>query len=806
MRKYQTHMTGRRLRDALPQAQEYACLLTPDGFLARVSPDLERDFGPAAQGLHGQPFSTLVQEDDQVAVRAALSWIRDDGAPVVFECRWHHNDGSWRWLEWTVARRPGETVLVAVGRDVTRWREDEALALGQSRVLEQIVSNAPLSEVLNAICVTLEATSDRIRAAVHVVDNASKTLRLAAGSALDENLKKLLDTLALDTGPGAAVAAARRRELVVTEDLAGPTLWTGQREAPLMVGLRAEWALPVLSPTGDLLAVIAAYLTVPGEPLPRERQALGTAAELVRLALTSERRSHQSSLLGDALLSAGDVVLVLDAAGTAAARRIRWVNAAFERRLGLSRADVLGKTLDTLAGPDTDRTALERIERALDSGLPVLQDFLAHGREGMAPIWLELDVSPVRDGRHITTGWVAVGRDITGPKLADEALARSEEHVQRALAAAGMATWEWDADRRALDCSETFGPLFGLPHGAAFATFAELLERTHPDDRDLLLQARNILYRGGRVREILWRVLLPDGEIRWVEARMQAERDKGWWLKRVAGVIAEAEEPVVEAAVDEESAVVSRQSAESEQLTDDPADDSEIETEEVTAEDLAVAEAMLGDVEIGVSEDSLLDLSSLVAEWSPAFRKFTVGAASLHLRLAPGLASVFGDADSLRAAVLELVKNAAEGLDANGGVISLATGTVEATRAFLASAYFDDGLPAGRYAYIEVSDTGRGMDAASVSRIFEPDFTSHGPGRGAGLPTVLAVVRAHHGAIQVYSKPDIGTTVRVLVPTEILLRSGRNGHHVIGDVAPVDVTRDKLVALTAVLRATDLAS
>jgi PAS domain S-box-containing protein len=227
MRKYQTHMTGRRLRDALPQAQEYACLLTPDGFLARVSPDLERDFGPAAQGLHGQPFSTLVQEDDQVAVRAALSWIRDDGAPVVFECRWHHNDGSWRWLEWTVARRPGETVLVAVGRDVTRWREDEALALGQSRVLEQIVSNAPLGEILNAVCVTLEATSDRIRAAVHVVDHASNTLRLAAGSALDENLKKLLDTLALDTGPGAAVAAARRRELVVTEDLAGPTLWTG---------------------------------------------------------------------------------------------------------------------------------------------------------------------------------------------------------------------------------------------------------------------------------------------------------------------------------------------------------------------------------------------------------------------------------------------------------------------------------------------------------------------------------------------------------------------------------------------------
>src|SRR5215510_12154880 len=97
------------------------------------------------------------------------------------------------------------------------------------------------------------------------------------------------------------------------------------------------------------------------------------------------------------------------------------------------------------------------------------------------------------------TGWVSVGRDITGPKLADEALARSEEHVQRALAAASMATWEWDVERRTLDCSETFGPLFGLPHGAAFSNFTELLERVHPDDRAALSSTQRALYRGAGV-------------------------------------------------------------------------------------------------------------------------------------------------------------------------------------------------------------------------------------------------------------------------------------------------------------------
>ena len=65
---------------------------------------------------------------------------------------------------------------------------------------------------------------------------------------------------------------------------------------------------------------------------------------------------------------------------------------------------------------------------------------------------------------------------------------------------------------------------------------------THPDDRDLLLEAKRITYRGGRVRELQWRVLLPDGEVRWLRAQMHAEREKGWWLKRVAGWIAESDE------------------------------------------------------------------------------------------------------------------------------------------------------------------------------------------------------------------------------------------------------------------------
>ena len=116
---------GRRRQDALPHPQEYSAILTPDAFLARVSADLERDFGPAAVSLHAQPFMDLVHPADRLGVKAALSWLRDDGKPVTFECRWQHREGNWRWLEWTIARRSGDPVLTAIARDVTRWREPD---------------------------------------------------------------------------------------------------------------------------------------------------------------------------------------------------------------------------------------------------------------------------------------------------------------------------------------------------------------------------------------------------------------------------------------------------------------------------------------------------------------------------------------------------------------------------------------------------------------------------------------------------------------------------------------------------------
>ncbi|MDX8388938.1 MAG: response regulator [Mariprofundaceae bacterium] len=76
----------------------------------------------------------------------------------------------------------------------------------------------------------------------------------------------------------------------------------------------------------------------------------------------------------------------------------------------------------------------------------------------------------------------------------------------------------------------------------------------------------------------------------------------------------------------------------------------------------------------------------------------------------------------------------------------------------------DTPLDAGDYVYLEVTDTGCGMDQETQKRIFEPFFTTKFTGRGLGMSAVLGIVRGHKGAMFLHSDPGKGTTFKVLFP------------------------------------------
>jgi CheY-like chemotaxis protein len=104
-------------------------------------------------------------------------------------------------------------------------------------------------------------------------------------------------------------------------------------------------------------------------------------------------------------------------------------------------------------------------------------------------------------------------------------------------------------------------------------------------------------------------------------------------------------------------------------------------------------------------------------------------------------------------------------------VISVRTGVMDASKAYLASTHLSPELPAGRYVFLEVTDNGRGMSPETQARIFDPFFSTKFTGRGLGLAAVLGIVRGHSGALKVESQEGVGTTFRLLLPASSVAAS-----------------------------------
>jgi len=147
---------------------------------------------------------------------------------------------------------------------------------------------------------------------------------------------------------------------------------------------------------------------------------------------------------------------------------------------------------------------------------------------------------------------------------------------------------------------------------------------------------------------------------------------------------------------------------------------------------------------------------------------------NLKYRLASNLPMVKGDSSQLLQVIINLVTNASEAMEGGEGTVTISTGVMHCDTAYLRNTYVDDRLLEGNYVYIQVEDTGKGMDEATRQMLFDPFFTTKFTGRGLGLAAVLGIVRSHRGAIKIDSRLGEGTTMRVLFPATETLESERH--------------------------------
>lgn len=193
-----------------------------------------------------------------------------------------------------------------------------------------------------------------------------------------------------------------------------------------------------------------------------------------------------------------------------------------------------------------------------------------------------------------------------------------------------------------------------------------------------------------------------------------------------------------------------------------PAQEMVLEIEHAAERAVDLARQMLAYSGRGQLIVETVALNLVVAEMKRLLETVISKDVTVTLSLDPAL--VMGDATQIRQIVMNLITNASDAIEGEG-VIAVRTGVHDMTTDELRSPFIHDELPAGRYAWVEVEDTGCGMNETTVARIFDPFFSTKFTGRGLGLAAVLGIVRGHRGTIHVISHQGAGTTVRVLLPS-----------------------------------------
>lgn len=168
---------------------------------------------------------------------------------------------------------------------------------------------------------------------------------------------------------------------------------------------------------------------------------------------------------------------------------------------------------------------------------------------------------------------------------------------------------------------------------------------------------------------------------------------------------------------------------------------------------------------------------------------------NITLRYTPAqvTCAVNADQGQIDQVLMNLVANARDAMP-SGGSLTIVTESVALGPDYVAGHPW---AQEGRYVKLSVTDTGVGMDEATLARVFDPFFTTKEPGKGTGLglSTVFGIIKQHGGMIDAYSVPKMGSTFSVYLPQTDREVASTAGHQdipaVVGGHEPILVVEDQ---------------
>jgi PAS domain S-box-containing protein len=498
------------------------------------------------------------------------------------------------------------------------------------------------------------------------------------------------------------------------------------------------------------------------------RRRLCAVARLMGALLTPRPQARLVDLSRDAIISA------------TADRVITAWNRGAEETYGWTAAEAAGKTVHGLlqTGPGTQLREIDFI--LLGEGR--WEGELRHTRKDGVEIVVESCQALVRDGHGLPAAILEINRDITARKRAEEALRESEQWLRFGQQATGVGIGDIDLVARKWKCSDQFYRLYGFEPDDPGFNYDTLLARIHSEDREGVLARAAAAREGREPFEAEFRVVAPHMPERWVAAKATVFFDGARPVRVIAATLDITERKrseqahynaqqlesvgLLAAGIAHDfnnllTGILGNASLLLPDLEGDRAEQVQSimtgaqKAAELTRQLLAYA----GKGRFVVRE---IDLAEIVRDMADLARVSIPR--QVEVRRVLHAARVTADGGQIQQVVMSLVMNAAEAIgESSAGCLSISTGTERLDTPF--SSATGDTLPPGLYAYLEVADTGCGMDEATRARVFDPFFTTKFLGRGMGLAAVAGIMRSHRGGIRIDTAPGKGSTFRVLIPS-----------------------------------------
>jgi PAS domain S-box-containing protein len=233
---------------------------------------------------------------------------------------------------------------------------------------------------------------------------------------------------------------------------------------------------------------------------------------------------------------------------------IIYVNDAFSRVTGYAPGEVLGRNCRFLQDPQVDQEILAHIRETIRAGQPISAEILNRRKDG-TPFWNRLFITPILDQSGKPLFFLSTQIDVTEARRTQEMQAeiqasqkeldRTNERLRLTLTVAGAGgSWDWDIPTERFVADGRFAALFGIdPIEAARGLPASaFFSAIHSDDLARIRIAVGGILNGAEVFAKEFRILAPDGTVRWVDARGRCHFDRDDNPVRFTGVIVDITE------------------------------------------------------------------------------------------------------------------------------------------------------------------------------------------------------------------------------------------------------------------------